>query len=100
MKNIQEASIEEIENKTVDVFLTREGLRELLEKIGYEIDETGVVIDREVKKPVRGLNGEEININREEGIALITSSHVFVKNVAELSHFLAERGRIKFRKIR
>ena len=71
-----------------DLFLTKENLEELLRKMGYEIDDTGIILDSK-GKPVRSIKGEEINIKKDD--FAVVSGSIFVKNIAEFSHLLSKR---------
>lgn len=100
MEELKVASIDEIKNEGFDVFLTLKEIKDLFERIGYEIDNTGIILDKNTRKPVEGIDTEEINIKRKsDDIALISGSHSFAKNIAELSQILVKRGIIKFQKV-
>jgi len=73
----------------MDLFLTREDLEEFIKKLGYRIDETGIIMDPKTGKPVRSLCGEAINIKKDKDLAIV-SGHIFTKNVAEFSYLLAK----------
>lgn len=82
----------------IDLFLSEENLKEIIEKLGYKIDETGVIIDRETNKPVKSeISKEEINIKKDRGIAIVSGSHIFIKNIAEFSHLLTEKKMLKIK---
>jgi len=79
-----------------DLFLTLEDFKLLLGEMGYQIDDTGVVIDKETSLPAKSAKGEEVNI-KEEGLALLrTRSHVFSRNIAEFSYVLTEKGVLQY----
>ena len=80
-----------------DLFLTKKDLEGLLKKIGYQIDSTGIIIDTETGRPVKGIKTEEINIKKDKDFAVVSGSHIFVKNIAEFSHLLSERNLIIFK---
>ncbi|RLE43803.1 hypothetical protein DRJ16_03420 [Candidatus Woesearchaeota archaeon] len=85
------------EEDIFDLFLTRKDLEELLKKMGYQIDNTGIIIDTETGRPVKGIKTEEINIKKDKDFAVVSGSHIFVKNIAEFSHLLSERNLIIFK---
>jgi len=80
-----------------DLFLTKKDFEGLLKKIGYQIDSTGIIIDTETGRPVKGIKTEEINIKKDKDFAIVSGSHIFVKNIAEFSHLLSERNLIIFK---
>ena len=81
----------------LDFFLTLEDFQKLLERIGYHIDDTGVLIDKKTGLPVKSIKGKEVNIKEDDGLTLIIGSHIFAKNVAELSHFLVKKGLLRYK---
>jgi len=93
-----EGNISSFEEEIFDLFLTKKDLEQLLKKMGYEIDSTGVIIDSEAGRPVKGVKKEEINIKKDKDFAIVSGSHVFVKNIAEFSHLLSEKNLIIFKK--
>ena len=40
---------------------------------------------------------KEVNIKEDDGLTLIIGSHIFAKNVAELSHFLVKKGLLRYK---
>jgi len=92
---MKEVSFEEIKGKNVDILVTLEDLKEILEKVGYKVDETGIILDED-GKPVKGVNGEEINLKRDKELTIVAGSHIFARNIAELSEVLVKKGVIKF----
>ena len=89
---------QDFEEEIFDFFLTRKDLEELLKKMGYQIDSTGVIIDSETGRPVKGIKGEEINIKKDRDFAVVFGSHIFVRNIAEFSHLLSEKNLIIFKR--
>lgn len=94
--NSEEVDWDEIKNSNLDIFVTSEDFKEILEKIDYKVDETGVVLDNETHKLVKSEDNQEINIKQDNELMLITGSHIFAKNIAGLSQVLAEKGLLKF----
>jgi hypothetical protein len=88
----------DIKDKDVNLLITPFDKEETLEKMGYSIDKEGFLIDIRTKKRVTAEDNKEINVKEDKNFALISgSSHVFVRNVAGFSQYLAERGLLKFR---
>jgi hypothetical protein len=82
----------EKEEDVFDLFLTEEDFKKLLEEAGYEIHETGIIIDKDTGQPVKSETSKEVNLNQDKNLAIVAGgSHVFVKNVAEFSHLLAKK---------
>jgi formylmethanofuran dehydrogenase subunit A len=83
----------------LDLFLTEEDLVELLKKAGYTIDETGIILKD--GKVVKSFTGMPVNIKEDKNLAVVvdpkTGERIFIKNIAEFSHFLASRNLIKFK---
>jgi hypothetical protein len=77
----------------LDLFLTEEDFKKLLEEAGYEIHETGIIIDKDTGQPVKSETGKEVNLKQDKNLAIVVGgSHIFVKNVAEFSHLLARKN--------
>lgn len=93
--NLEEVDWDEIKNNNIDVFLTSEDFKEILEKIDYAVDETGVLLDKETHKLVKTEDERGINVKQDNDLMLITGSHIFARNIAGLSQVLAEKGLLK-----
>jgi hypothetical protein len=90
--------LKEITNKDVFLVLTPFDTRETLERIGYSVDKQGFIVDKKSKTKVDAEDDKTINIYTDKHFALISgSSHIFVRNVAGFSQYLAEHGLLKFR---
>jgi hypothetical protein len=88
------------EEDVLDLFLTEEDFKKLLEEAGYEIHETGIIIDKDTGQPVKSETGKEVNLKQDKNLAVVAGgSHVFVKNVAEFSHLLARKNVLTYEKV-
>lgn len=94
--NSEDVDWDEIKDSNLDIFLTPEDFKEILEKIDYAVDETGVLLDKEKHKlVVKSEDNQAVNVKHDEELILITGSHIFAKNIAGLSQVLAEKGLLK-----
>lgn len=87
-----------IEDENLDLFLTEEDFVKLLKEAGYQVDETGIVLKD--GKVVKSFTGKPVNIKEDKELSIIvdpkTGERVFVKNIVELSLFLASRDLLKW----
>lgn len=95
MKKINGCSWREIEGRDLDLLVADEDFKDILARIGYEIDETGVLIDEDTGKPVMAEDGNEINLKRNKEVVLFAGSLAFAKNIAGFSDILARHGLLK-----
>lgn len=86
-----------MKNKEINLVITPFNRKEILERVGYSIDNEKFLIDKKDKCRVKAEDGKEINIDEDKNFALIGGSHIFVRNIAGFSQYLAERGLLKFR---
>jgi len=81
---------------SLDLFLTEVDFRELLEKAGYTIDETGIILKD--GKVVKSFTGKPVNLKEDKNLAVVidpeTEERIFIKDIAEFSLFLATRNLI------
>jgi sulfur carrier protein ThiS len=95
MEKIKVVSYNEVKGKNFDILVTLEDLEELLKRLGYKIDETGVILDSN-GKPVKGVDGREINIKEDKELTIVAGSLIFTRNIAELSEILIRKGLLQF----
>lgn len=85
----------DIKDRDIDLILTDSRRRELIREAGYAVDEEGYLIDKETDERVKAEDGKEINILEDKQFAIISGSHIFVRNIAGYSHILTKRGVLK-----
>lgn len=90
---------DKVKNKDINLIVTEEERKRILEKIGYGIDNEGFLIDSKTKERIKAEDGLEINIKEDKKLALISGSHNFVRNVAGFSQLLAEKNALNFKTI-
>jgi phage antirepressor YoqD-like protein len=87
-----------IEDDSFDLFLTENDFIDLLKKAGYQIDETGILLKD--GKVVKSFTGKPVNIKEDKELSIVvdpkTGERVFIKNIAELSLFLASRNLLRW----
>lgn len=89
--------LKEITNENIFLMLTPFDTKETLESIGYAIDKLGFIRDKK-NNIVEAEDRKTINIYDDKHFALISgSSHIFVRNVAGFSQYLANHGLLKFK---
>lgn len=91
-RKFREANWDQISKKNFDVLVTNSRRDEILKAIGYDIKESGDLIDFETKKEVCAEDGKKVNLKNDRRIALIQGSHHFARNVAGYSQILVDRG--------
>ena len=86
------------ENKSKDfeLMVSTNRRKEIFHKLGYDILDSGEILDKSKGEKIKGKDNEVINLNKSPKIALISGSHYFVRNIAEYSDLLAEKGDLKF----
>ena len=91
-------SWDDIKSKDFDLLSSGTNTKNLFRKLGYDILESGELIDVKTGQKIKlsGNKEEFININDSPKLALISGSHHFVRNIAEFSELLAEKGELKF----
>lgn len=82
---------EVLAKKNFDLLVTHDQLTDLLQKLGYCVDEQGYVLDRESGERVLSIDGGEIKA-AEVAAALPGSEVLLKKNIASFSQYLAEHG--------
>ncbi len=87
---------DEIESNNFDLLASGLGKTHLFKKLGYDVLESGELVDAKTKEKilVKGKENEFINIKTSPKVALISGSHHFVRNIAEYSELLAEKGKL------
>lgn len=97
MENMKfkEIKIEDIKNKDFNIIVNNSRRKEILEEIGYKVNEKGSLIDKETSKIVLAEDGKSININKDEQFALVSGSHNFVRNVAGYSQVITNKGLLR-----
>ncbi len=75
----------------LDFILTGEQLRDIVQKLGYTIDEEGYVIDNETSERILSIDEEEIKAS-DLAAVLPGSAVLLKKNIASFSQYLAEHG--------
>ena len=77
-------------NGEIDIIVSKNQFREVLNDLGNEVGPEGLIIDKETKKPVISQDRGEVRIGELGGI--LSGSKVFIKkNIASFSEFLAEK---------
>lgn len=95
MTEITGYSWKEIKDKNLDLIVTAEDFEKILPEIGFEVDKTGILIDKETGKPATTNKGVEINLKRDKDVVLFAGSLEFAKNLAGFSDILAKHGLLK-----
>lgn len=88
--------IKEVEE--VNILLNKQEFVEALTQIGFEVNTSGLLVDKETNEIVKSENGNEIKVSHENQLALYKGSYHFVRNIAELSSYLANNNKLKFTK--
>jgi len=92
---------EEMEIENFDLFLIEEDFVKLLKEAGYQIDETGIVLKD--GKVVKSFTGKPVNIKEDKGLSVFVDpkagERIFIKNIAELSLFLASRNLLRWKPV-
>ena len=95
-----DAELKLITSNDIFLVLTPFDMLETLERIGYSVDKQGFLIDNKTQNKVEAEDKKEINIYDDKHFALVSgSSHIFVRNVAGFSQYLAEHERLKFKEL-
>ena len=77
-----------LKSKKIDIILTVDQLKIIIERVGNKIDENGYVIDSKTKEKVTSNDSAEIAI-KEVG-AILPGSKVFIRNnIASFSQYLS-----------
>lgn len=84
-------------NKGINILVTPFNKNEILKKVGYSTDKEGFLIDEKTKEKVKAEDDLEINVKKDNMFALISGSHVFVRNIAGYSHYLTKKGLLKLK---
>ncbi len=80
-----------LKEKKLDFILTGDQLRDIVQQMGYTIDEDGYVVVEETGERVFSIDEDEIRVS--ELAAILPGSAVLLrKNIASFSQYLAERG--------
>ena len=89
---------DKIKSNNFDLLSSGSKKRQLFIKLGYKISKSGDLMDAKTNKKisVEGKEKEVINLKSSPKVALISGSHHFVRNIAEYSELLAEKGNLKF----
>ena len=86
-----------IESTTeLNLILNKQEFLEALDDEGFYVNPQGLLTDKKTNQPTKSEDGKEIKVNFESELALYKSSYHFVRNIAELSLFLANKNKIKF----
>ena len=90
-------SWEDIKSKAFDLLSSGEEKKRIFEKLGYKVLKSGELLNLKTNKKVKvkGKDDEFINV-KKSSLALISGSHNFVRNVAEYSDLLVEKGELNF----
>lgn len=76
----------------IEIFLPSDDFKSLLERLGFYVHPTGIIMNKKTQQPVESITGKEVNFKTDRGLALIVgASCKFIKDVAELSHFIAQK---------
>ena len=99
MEEFEEVPWEKIKEKKFDVLPIDSLKREILVKIGYQIDKEGYLVDGKTGQRVLAEDGLEINLEKDKEAGLIPSSHIFVRNVAGYAQVLTKKGAVKIKAV-
>jgi len=80
----------------LNLLLNKQEFLEALNSEGFYVNPQGILINKETNQPTKSEDGKEIKVSVENQLALYKSSYHFVRNIAELSLFLANKDKIKF----
>ncbi len=86
-----------MDKRAISLLITPFNRTDILSKVGYSLDEEGFLID-ESKNRVKAEDDSEINVKTDSNFALIGGSHIFVKNIAGYSQYLADKGDLRIKK--
>ncbi|HYA69814.1 MAG TPA: hypothetical protein VEH28_00405 [Thermoplasmata archaeon] len=80
-----------LNEKRIDILLSRQQMIDVLRKLGHEIDDEGYVLDRVSHERIISIDGGEIK-GEEVAAALPGSEVLLKKNIASFSQYLSEHG--------
>ncbi|GEM_PF-2476678 len=80
----------------LNLLLNKQEFLEALDTEGFCVNTQGFLTDKKTNQPVKSEDGKEIKVSVENQLALYKGSYHFVRNIAELSLFLAKNDKIKF----
>ncbi len=80
----------------LNILLDKQEFLEALDTEGFYVNPQGLLTDKKTNQPTKSEDGKEIKVSVENQLALYKSSYHFVRNIAELSLFLANKDKIKF----
>lgn len=90
LTEISEITIKDLRSK--ELTLVTDYLKEVVPKIGYTIDSKKRLIDAKSGQLILAEDGKEIYLDNEKELALISGSHIFVRNIADYSDYLASKA--------
>ena len=88
----------DVRGEDINLIVTNEQRKEILEKIGYLVDDDGYLIDKKTGEKIMAEDGLHVNVNNDKKLALIGGTHNFVRNIAGFSQYLAERNALNIKK--
>lgn len=87
----------DVRGEDINLIVTNEQRKEILEKIGYLVDDDGYLIDKKTREKITAEDGLYININNDKKVALMGRTHTFVRNVAGFSQYLANENALNIK---
>lgn len=94
--NTENSPIEHLDDADeVVILMTEKSKLDTLNKIGYDIDEDGYIVDNTTKKQIL-IENEPIKYT-EPGLAISNGgSHVFTRNAVDYARHLAKKNKLNF----
>jgi len=87
----------DVKGEEINLIVTNEKRREILEKIGYSVDDEGYLVDKNTEKRITAEDGLYINVNNDKKMALMGGTHNFVRNIAGFSQYLANKNALNIK---